>query len=170
MEWWMYVIIFGGIIAVYFIGCLIIYFLTKNAQKKVDSYINNVIGKEKERFDIILNLKNQMEEDGRFLPKNMVETTMQVEEEFKKIPVDISKIKGSDDFLIIYYRKYLKEKKLLTKYGEKDKLLESITYMDPNDKLSPYYNYNKAAIKYNSYLGMGFMNPFGRNSIKAPIL
>ena len=169
-NWWIYVIVVVAIIAIYLIAALIIKLFMNGAQKKCFALLDGIAPKERERFEHILNTKNTMENDGRHLPKNLVETTSETEKEFQKVPVDIAKVKGMDDFLILYYRKYLKEKRLLDKYGELDKKLEEVSYMDIEDKNSIYYAYNKAALKYNAYLNMGFLNLFRGNAPKAPTL
>ncbi len=170
MNWWIYVIVFGSLIAVFLISALIIKLLMNNAYKKAYALFQEVTPKEKERYDLILKAKKTMEDDGRFLPKNMVESTMEVEKEFEKIPADIAKIKGMNDFLIIYYCKYMKEKKLLGKYQDIEQELNAALHADPQDKRSPYYNYNKAAIKYNAYLNMGFINVFRGRAQRLPTL
>ena len=170
MEWWVYLIVFAGLIGVWLLSALVIYLLMKKAQKKAYLLFDKLIPKEKERYQIILKAKDRMEKDGRFLPKNMIDSTMDVDKEFQKIPCDISKIKGMDDFLIIYYRKYIKEKKLLGKYHDIDMELEAAVYLDPSDKKSPYYEYNKAALKYNAYVNMGFLNIFRGKAQRLPTL
>ncbi len=170
MDWWIYVVVFGGLILVYLCSAWIIHMLMKNAQKKAYALFEQIIPKEKERYEVILKAKKTMEDDGRFLPKNMVESTLEVEKEFEKIPVDLAKVKGMNDFLIIYYCKYIKEKKLLGKYASLDQELNSNLYTDSNDRHSPYYAYNKAVLKYNSYLNMGFLNPFKGNAQRYPTL
>lgn len=170
MEWWVYVIIFAGLIAVWLLSSLVVYQLMKKAQKKAYLLFDKVIPKEKERYQVILKAKDRMEKDGRFLPKNMVDSTMEVDKEFQKIPCDIAKIKGMDDFLVIYYRKYIKEKKLSGKYHDIDMELEACIFLDPSDKRSPYYEYNKAALHYNAYVNMGFLNLFRGKAKLLPTL
>ena len=169
-NWWIYLIVIVSIIAVYLISALIIKLFMNRAQKKCFTLLNSIAPKERERFEQILNTKNTMENDGRHLPKNLVETTLEAEREFNKVPVDIAKVKGMDDFLILYYRKYLKEKRLLDRYAELDKKLEEVSYMDIENKNSIYYNYNQAALRYNAYLNMGFLNIFRGDAPKAPTL
>ena len=170
MNWWIYVIVFGALIAVFLISALIIRLLTKSAYKKANALYQEVTPKEKERYELILKAKKTMEDDGRFLPKSMIESTMEVEKEFQKIPCDISKVKSMNDFLIIYYSKYIHEKKLLGKYDSVDQELNAHLYADPQDKNSPYYQYNKAALKYNAFLNMGFINIFRGKSQRMPTL
>lgn len=170
MNWWIYVIVFAGIIGIYLLSALVIYLLMKNAQKKAYALYEKMIPVEKERYDKILKAKKRLEDDGRFLPKNMVESTSEVEKEFAKIPVDLSKIKGMNDFLILYYRKYLQQKRLLPKYPNMDAELEKQIFLDSEDKNSPYYLYNKATLKYNAYLNMGFLNPFRGKARRLPTL
>ena len=122
-NWWIYLVVIVGIILVYLLTGLITYLLTKSARKKAMTLLDKVIPEERKRLDLILETRDTMIKDGRFLPKNMTDTTKQVEDEFAKIPVDVAHIKGMDDFLIVYYRKYLKEKRLLGKYQDLDKKL-----------------------------------------------
>ena len=170
MEWWIYVVVIGGIIVVYFTSALIIRALMVKAQKKCNALLEKITPIERARFDKIVEVKLAMENDGRHLPKNMVETTLDQEREFSQIPVDIQKVKSVDDFLILYYIKYLKEKNLKIKYQQQLETLEAIIYSKPEDKDYPYYEYNKAALKYNSYLNMGFLNPFRAGREMAPTL
>jgi hypothetical protein len=170
MDWWIYVIVIGSLIAVYFLSAFILRLITKSAQKKALALYEQVIPNEKKRYELVLNAKKRMEEDGRYLPKNMIESTLEVQKEFERIPPDIAKIKGMDDFLIIYYCKYIKEKKLLEKYSDMEQELQASLYIDPQDKKSPYYLYNKASLKFNSYLNMGFINPFRGGMTRLPTL
>lgn len=155
---------------IYLLTGFIIKTLMRKAQKKVFILLEEVLPKERERFDVIYNTKMTMENDGRHLPKNLTETVDKTKQEFEKVPVDISVVKGYDDFLIIYFRKYISEKRLIDKYKNLDAELEKITYSSLDDKSSPYFEYNKAALKYNSYLNMGILNIFRGNASKAPTL
>lgn len=170
MNWWIYAIVFGGIIAVYLLSALIIRLLMNKASKKAHALYDKMIPVEKDRYDVILQAQKKLEDDDRHLPKNMVESTMDVQKEFEKIPCDIATIKGMNDFLIVYYRKYIKEKRLLPRYPEIDAKLESKLFLNPESKESPYYDYNKAVLKYNSYLNMGFLNLFRGKAQRLPTL
>lgn len=169
-NWWIYVVVFAGIILVFLFSAFIVKLLMNKAYKKAYALFVNMSTVEKERYDLIIKVKTTMENDGRFLPKNMVESTLEVEKEFEKIPCQIEKIKGMNDFLIIYYSKYIQEKKLMNKYESLEKELMSKLYSDPQDKTSPYYEYNKAALKYNAYLNMGFINVFKGGAQRLPTL
>ena len=59
---------------------------------------------------------------------------------------------------------------LASMYAELDKKLEEVSYMDLENKNSIYYNYNQAALRYNAYLNMGFLNIFRGDAPKAPTL
>lgn len=170
MQWWVYVIVFAALIAIYLLTALIIYLLMKKAYKKAKVELDKIIPYEKERYETILKVKTTLENEGRFFSKNIIETTEDVEKQFSKIPVDIAKIKNQNDFLVIIYRKYIKEKRLLAKSKDLDQELENILYIDPSDKSSPYYPYDKAAMKYNSYVNMGMFNIFRGRSKQLPTL
>lgn len=170
MNWWIYAIVIGGIIIVYLLTGLIIKLLMRKAQKRAFTLLEQLLPKERERFEVIYNTKLTMENDGRYLPKNLTETIEKTKKEFENVPVDMSIVKGYDDFLIIYFRKYISEKRLMEKYRDLDSKLEAILYTSLEDKSSPYYEYNKAALKYNSYLNMGVLNIFRGKAIKAPTL
>jgi hypothetical protein len=171
-PWWVYVAIIGGVIVLYLIAALITFFLMKGAKKKCYDEFDKLVPYEKERLELILSIRDTMLKDGRHLPKNLTDACSQDEEYFAKVPFDLKSAKGQNDFLVIYLRKYLKEKNLLKqeKYLEFDKKLEGALFLDPQDKKSPYFNYNKRALRYNSYLGMTLLAIFnnGRHT-SAPI-
>lgn len=171
-NWWIFVLVIVGVIALYLLVCFIVYLLMKRAQKKVAKEMEALVPKERERFEVILDVRDAIENDNRHLPKQMLDDTREVEELFQKVPVDLKEVKGRDDFLILYYRKYLKEKGLLSRpgYKELDKKLENIVYLKGDEKDSPYYRYNKAALHYNAYLSMGGFNIFRGKAAPAPVL
>ncbi len=169
-TWWIYIVVIVGVIALYLISGAIVHFLMKGAKKKAYAELEKVIPYEKERFDEISSSIHTMQDDGRFLPKNMIECLNTIDESFKKVPVDVSSVKNQNDFLILYIRKYLSEKRIVEKYKSIDEKLEKLLFLDPSSKSSPYHTYNKKAAHYNAYLGMGIFNIFRGNNTAAPIL
>lgn len=173
-NWWIYLIIIAGLIVVYLIIAFITSLFMKRAYKKAVIEYEKLHSYEKERFDFLLSVINEMKNDGRFLPKSLLETMQKEEDSFKQIPPDLASIKSQSDFMNMYLRKYLKEKRLLNqeKYLELDRKLESSLFLDPSDKTSPYYIYNKKASHYNAYLGMLFVNLFNfkKKNSSLPIL
>ncbi len=169
-TWWIYIVVIVGVIALYLISGAIVHFLMKGAKKKAYAELEKVIPYEKERFDEISSSIHTMQDDGRFLPKNMIECLNTIDESFKKVPVDVSSVKNQNDFLILYIRKYLSEKRIVEKYKSIDEKLEKLLFLDPSSKTSPYHTYNKKAAHYNAYLGMGIFNIFRGDNTAAPIL
>lgn len=171
-NWWIYVLILVGLLAIYFLINLIVYLMMKSAQKKAYKQLDALVPKERDRFEVILDTRDALENIGRHLPKNMLDDTASVQELFQKVPVSLKDVKGRDDFLILYYRKYLKEKRLLAdpKMKELDNKLAAVLYDDPDDKNSPYYAYDKAAMRYNAFVSMGAFNIFRGRAGLAPIL
>ena len=175
MKWWGYLLIFVVLIAMYLLCVLVTYLLMKGAKKKAFQALDQMIPIEQNRFALVEEVVQAMKDDGRILPKNLLEQVESEGKDFQKTPLDLQGLKGRTDFLILYLRKYLKEKRLLSKsekYQEYDKKLESSIYLDPQDKNSPYYHYNKVASRYNAYLGMTTLSLFGirGKNPQAPIL
>ena len=89
-------------------------------------------------------------------------------------PVDVSKAKNQTDFLIMYYTKFIKEKKLAKKNPAYETMSEELLkklHLHDELKTSPYGKYDKAAFRYNSYLGLMILAPFVRKKYQnAPIL
>ena len=170
MDWWIYVVVIGGIIVVYLTSAFIIRFFMMKAKKKCEALLEKVIPLERDRFDMILEVKNKMENDGRHLPKNMVESTLELEKAYQEVPVDIQKVKSIDDFLLLYYIRYIKEKNLKEKYQAELATLESLVYDNVESDKYPYKEYNNATLKYNAYLNMGFINPFRSGCYPYPTL
>lgn len=173
-DWIIVILVVIGLILLYFLSAGIVFLLMKRAKNKTFKLLEDILPLEQKRFDSIIKLKTSLEEDGRVLPKNLREALETAEKAFQKIPVDYVELKGNNDFLIMYFRKYLSEKRLLNKeaYQTFDKELEKNLFLDPTDKTSPYYEYNKKASVYNAYLGMTILALFGirRRYPTAPIL
>ncbi len=169
-TWWIYVVVIVGVIAIYFISGAIVHFLMKGAKKKAYAELEKIIPYEKTRFEEIEASIKHMQDDGRFLPKNMIDCLNTVNDSFSKVPVDVASIKNQNDFLIMYIRKYLADKHIVEKYKDIDEKLEKHLYLDPSSKTSPYHTYNKKAAHYNAYLGMGIFNIFRGSNTSAPIL
>ena len=170
MKWWVYAIIIVGVLAFYLLSALIVRLLMNEAKKKAVIEYEKVIPYEKARMDEINNAIKTMQDDGRFLPKNMIECLETINKSFDAVPVDVSSIKNQNDFMILYIRKYLKEKRIAEKYKSIDEKLESLLFLDPSSKKSPYSVYNKKAGRYNAYLGMGYFNLFRGSNTSMPIL
>ena len=170
MEWLTYVIIIVSIIALYFLISFIVYLYAKHAQKRVIAEIEAVIPKERERFETVKTFYNKMVNEGRHLPKNMTELVEELDALFQKVPVEIMEVKPKDDFIIMYFRKYIEEKGLKNKYPEYYALLDKILYFDNKDPDLPYRAFNRAALKYNSAINIMLFSIFTRRFPKAGIL
>ena len=88
-------------------------FAHETSAEKAYQELEKLIPYEQNRFSLIQKCKEELETDGRFLPKNFLTAVSEEEKLFEKAPLDLSEIKGRTDFLVMYLRKYLKEKKLL---------------------------------------------------------
>lgn len=172
MQWWIYLVIIVGVLAVYFFTAFIIYLLMKRAKKKAYQEMEKVIPYEKEKYDLISEVIKTMQDDGRFLQKNLLDSYEDLGKTFDKVPFEIATAKNQNDFMILYLRKYLKEKNLLRKevYQKLDERLSKAIYLDPSEKNSPYYLYNKKASRYNAFLSMGMFNIFRGSNAPAPTL
>lgn len=173
MAWWIYVVILVGILLIYFLTGFVMYLLELREKKKTFQELDKLIPYERDRLEIVLDTRDALENDGRHLPKNLTDAIAEDQDFFTQVPPSIEKAKGQTDFLILYLRKYLKEKGFLKqeKYQELDKKLEKNLFLDPSDKNSPYKKYNDHAYRYNAYLGMmtlALFNSNGKNP-KAPI-
>ena len=104
MKWWVYAIIIVGVIAFYLLSALIVRLLMNEAKKKAVIEYEKVIPYEKARMDEINNAIKTMQDDGRFLPKNMIECLETINKSFDAVPVDVSSIKNQNDFMILYIR------------------------------------------------------------------
>ncbi len=168
-PWWVYVAIIVGILVLYLGAAFVTYLLMKSAKKKCRNEFDRLVPYERERLDLIVEVRDALIQDERHLPKNLLDSIKADEDCFAKAPADIRTAKGQSDFLIIYLRKYLKEKNLLKqeKYQTFDQRLEKHLWLDPEDKASPYLAYNKRALRYNSYLGMTILAIFGNGKNSA---
>ncbi len=152
---------------------VICYFLLKRARLRAFDEMQTLIPYEKERLDVITRTKDALLDDNRHFPNEIAELVQSTDEILNTSPVDVGKAKGQSDFLIIYFTKYLKEKKLLKRgsYQELCDELEAHLHMDENDKNSPYKKYDKKATTYNAYLSLIFIPGFIRRKYQqAPIL
>lgn len=162
MDWWIYLLILLGVIALWFILSIILFFAMKSAQRKAYNELDKVAPFERDRYDFFVEVITKLEDSGRHLPKSLTELQKSLERAFAKIPVDVNEIKGQNDFMDIYLKKYLDEKGFSKKeefksYCEK---LNQMLWIDPADKNSPYYKYNKLASRYNSLNGMLLLRIF----------
>lgn len=172
-NWWIYLIIIVGVIAIYLLSALIIFLLMKGAKKKAIQELDKLVPHENERFQVIETIIKEMQNDGRYLPKNMLDSLHEIDSSFSKTPIDLSSIKNQNDFMILYLRKYFKEKRMLEKdqkYKNYDEKLSKMIFLNPSDKTSPYYLYNKKSSRYNAFLGMGAFNLFRGNNTAMPTL
>ncbi len=172
MQWWIYLVIIVGVLAVYFFTAFVIYLLMKRAKKIAYAEMEKVIPYEKEKYNLVSEVIRTMQEEGRYLQKNLLDSYEDLGKTFEKVPFELSAAKNQNDFMILYLRKYLKEKNLLKReiYQKLDERLRDAVHLDPSEKNSPYYVYNKKAARYNAFLSMGMFNIFRGSNAPAPTL
>ena len=172
-TWVIIIIIVAVLIVLYLIVAVICYFLLKRAQNKAFDAMQELIPYEKERLDVIIKAKDALLDDNRHFPNEMAELVQSTEDILNTNPVDVGKAKGQSDFLIIYFTKYIKEKKLINRGNYKEIVdeLDAHLHMDDKDKDSPYNKYDRKAMSYNAYLNLIFIPGFIRHRYQqAPIL
>ncbi len=172
-TWVIIIIIVACLIVLYLIIAVICYFLLKRARLKAYDEMQTLIPYEKERLDVIIKAKDALLDDNRHFPNEMAELVQSTEDILSTNPVDVGKAKGQSDFLIIYFTKYIKEKKLIHRgnYQEIVDELNAHLHMEDDEKNSPYRKYNKKAMSYNAYLNLIFIPGFIRRKYQqAPIL
>ena len=163
MESWVIVIIvILALILVYLFSAFILFLLMKRAMKRAYDALMDLLPYEDERMKLVSSTKEKLLNDNYHLSDEMCEATENNLKLLKETPVDVSKVKNQTDFLLMYYMKFLKEKKLIQKKPE---------YIKDELKNSPYGKYDKLAFRYNSYLGLVILAPFVRRKYQnAPIL
>lgn len=173
-QWVIIIIIIACLIVVYLITGFILRKLMKRAENKAVDELIKVAPYEVERLELIKSLADTLKERNYGFPKQFKELIDETEEILNTRPVDVSKAKGNLDFLIMYFRKYITEKKLTsqTVFSEYLDKLNSHIFLDTRQKDSPYYNYNKAALHYNAYFGLILFAPFlsKKKKLDAPVL
>lgn len=175
MESWVIVIIvILALILVYLFSAFILFLLMKRAMKRAYDALMDLLPYEDERMKLVSSTKEKLLNDNYHLSDEMSEATENNLKLLKETPVDVSKVKNQTDFLLMYYMKFLKEKKLIQKKPEYkeiyDKMLAELHLKDEL-KNSPYGKYDKLAFRYNSYLGLVILAPFVRRKYQnAPIL
>lgn len=173
-EWIIVVIIIVVLIVVYIISGFIISHLTKKAEQKVFDEMAKLAPYENERISLIKKVATDLKERNYGFPKQFSELIAETEEIMTTRPIDIAKAKGNNDFLLIYFQKYLTEKKLLSQKIFADDLdeMKSHLFLDSKIKENPYNKYNKAANQYNAFFGLILFSPFLRRRDRehAPIL
>ena len=173
-PWLILLIVFAILIAIYVISGLVVRALLKNAKRKAIDALDSLASVERDRYDRLIQITEELEKDHKYLPKNRSDSFQDTKRLLDKVPCDVAKVKGQLDFLVLYLRKFRKEKRLLAqeKYNQLDKKLEKEVNRDPNDKTSPYYSYDKKALRYNALRGRTFFSLFTNNgnNPQAPIL
>ena len=175
MESWVIVIIvILALILVYLFSAFILFLLMKRAMRRAYDALMDLLPYEDERMKLVSSTKEKLLNDNYHLSDEMCEATENNLKLLKETPVDVSKVKNQTDFLLMYYMKFLKEKKLIQKKPEYkeiyDKMLAELHLKDEL-KNSPYGKYDKLAFRYNSYLGLVILAPFVRRKYQnAPIL
>lgn len=164
----------GILIVGFLISSLITIQLMKKAQKKAFDSLDSLVAYERNRFDGIKEIADYLDQSNRLHAQSIIDTIKKQEEAFSSDTIDMQNVKVTDDFLVIYFQKYIKEKNLSKKspYDEYLKKLSEELTIDPEDKEHPYYKYNKLALKYNSYANMRTASWYARrkNYPQAPVM
>lgn len=164
----------GILIVGFLLGSLITIQLMKKAQKKAFSTLDDLVSYERNRFEDIKEIADYLDQSNRLHAQSIIDTIKKQEEAFSSDTIDMQNAKVTDDFLVIYFIKYIKEKNLSKKepYDEYLKKLTEELTIQIDDKEHPYYKYNKLALKYNSYANMRTANWYARkkNYPQAPVL
>ncbi|MFA6624219.1 MAG: hypothetical protein WCS80_00415 [Bacilli bacterium] len=173
-TWVIILIVLGCLIAIYLLGSFIIWLFLKAARNKAYKALDELVPYEKERFQYIAYVRDEIEKDNYHLPKSILDVIENNNDILSGHEIDMQKVKSQDDFLILFFQKYLKEKKLISKekYVNINLKMSSYLHMDTDDKESPYDIYDKKAFRYNSLLGMTLFTIFLNKSkfAQAPIL
>ena len=168
------IIVIVCLIVLYLLSALVLFLFMKRAMGRAYDELVALIPYEKERMDAILSLREKLLSDGYHLSSEMVSLTDSNKTLLETRPVDVSKVKNQTDFLIMYYTKFLREKKVAKKDPAYDSMGENLLkmlHLHDELKSSPYGKYDKAAFRYNSYLGLIILAPFVRRKYQnAPIL
>ncbi len=167
------------IIAVVLIVFLISFFMTllfvKKFQKKAYQALDDLVPFEKERFEKIHKVYDYLITEKKLNASNnpIKEIIQDQQIIFSGNSIAMDKAKANDDFLVLFLMKYMKEKSLKNKDSFKEcyKTLEENDYMQER-KESPYYKYNKIALRYNSLSSMMTIQGYCQRKgyLKAPIL
>ena len=174
-DTWIWIVIFIAVV----IGSIIIlqvvlYFFMKRAMKKAYTYLDGLVPVEKERYQKIKNAYFTLNKTHYISNDSIKELIKEQEVLSSEERVDMQKLKGQNDFLVMFLLKFMKEKKLKMKdnYSPIYKELESISYFESKDKSTPYYKYNKAANVYNALATLSFVSSIFRKKdyYRAPIL
>lgn len=158
---WIAIIVFIAIIIVTFIALqIVMYFLLKSNMKKAFASLDNLVPIEKERFNKIKDIYNQLLKLNRINNEEIKELVAIQENNLNLERLDMQIFKGNNDFLIMYLLRLLKEKKLKLKepFCLMNETLESISYFESKDKDTPYYKYNKIANRYNTFASMSLVS------------
>ena len=173
-PWVILLIVLACLLLLYILSGRIVKILLRKAKKKAIDALDSLAGYEQDRLDRLIKIKDELVNDHKFLPKNRLDAFEETKAIFLSVPSDVAKAKGQNDFLVLYLRKFLKEKRLLAqgKYKDRDMRLEGEVHIDPSDRKSPYYSYNRKALKYNALRNRTFFSLFTNNgnNPSAPIL
>lgn len=173
-SWLIVIIVIVCLVLLYLLSALVLFLMMKRAMDKAYDALVALVPYEKERMAAILKVKERLQSDGYHLSDEMVELTENNQKLLEEKPVDVSKVKSQTDFLIMYYTKFIKEKKVAKKdisYEKESTDLLKMLHLHDDLKTSPYGKYDKAAFRYNSYLGLIILAPFVRRKYQnAPIL
>jgi hypothetical protein len=172
--WYILLIALGSILVLYLIVAAILMALMKRAQRRAFKALDALVPYEKKRMEIVLDCRDTLEDDHYHLAQNIKEVIDEAQDLINQSRIDMGKVKGENDFLIMYFQKYLKEKRLLhdEKYKKLSDELGAEIHLDPAEKSSPYKKYDDLAFRYNAYLGMMILAPFlgGKKNPQAPVL
>ncbi len=173
-QWIIVVIIVVSLIAVYVISGILVAHLTKKAENKVYDEMAKIAPYENERLDLIKKIASTLKERNYGFPKQFSDLINETDEIMSTRPIDIAKAKGNDDFLLIYFKKYLTEKRLTSQTIFADYLneIQNHLFLDNKTADNPYSRYNKVASRYNAYFGLILFSPFikRKNRESAPFL
>ena len=150
-EWIIVIIVIVCIIVLYLLSALILYLLMKRAMNKAYDALMALVPYEQERMDLIVQTKERLLDDHYHLSDEMCELVESNNALLKTPPVDVGKVKSQTDFLIMYFTKFLREKKVAKKdssYADTSEKLLKMLHLNDDLKSSPYGKYDKLAFRF----------------------
>jgi|GEM_PF-920774 len=172
-AWAWLLIVLAIIVVIYLLVELVLFFLMRSSMKKAFRMLDELVPFERQRFEAIEKVYQRLVKENKLHNKDIDDLIAGQRVILGGKTTDMQKLKGQDDFLILYLTKYLKERKLKQKgYEAEYNDLLSRLYSDPEDKSNPYYRYDQEAMKYNSYTQMGLLRSITirHHYYQAPVL
>lgn len=164
-----------GLCILFFLSFFITLLLVKRSQKKAFEALDHLVPFERERFAVVKKAYDTLIAEKKLKAndnplKDMVHETEII---LSGTSIDMQKAKANDDFMILFLKKYLKDRSLRMKdpYKSIDETLAEYDYLQ-NRKDSPYDGYNKKALKYNALSSMMSVSSYCQRKgyPKAPVL